>query len=427
MSIRDKAVNGVKWTTVSTVVIASTAILKISILARFLDKTDFGLMALVTFTMGFMQLFNDMGLSSAILHKQNISEKEYSSLYWFNLFFGTILYLLLLILTPFIANFYGEPELKILLPLLGLHLVIAALGRQFMVVEQKKMEFKRISLIEIISTVLSLFLSVILAANDYGVYSLVWSALFQFSFSNFYFLIIGIKRTGLLLHFSYYETKPFLRIGSFQVGGQIVNYFNRDLDILIVGKFFSTEALGGYSLAKQLVFRPAQLLNPILVKVASPTLALYQDNIEDLKKHYLKLVNIVSSLNIPVYSGIIIFAPWLVNILYGEGFENIIGLVRILSVYMVLRAIGNPIGSLVIATGRTDVELVWNLIALLIMPIFILIGSQFNVEGIALGVTLSMLVLYIPSWRFLIYKMLGVSLKDYFKACFLLNFQFIRK
>ena len=77
MTIKKQAISGVKWTTVSTIIIAISALLKISVLARFLDVSDFGLMALVTFVLGFMDLFMDMGLTSAILHKQNIKKVNF--------------------------------------------------------------------------------------------------------------------------------------------------------------------------------------------------------------------------------------------------------------------------------------------------------------------------------------------------------------
>ncbi len=140
------------------------------------------------------------------------------------------------------------------------------------------------------------------------------------------------------------------------MGGQVVNYFNRDLDILLIGKFFSAEILGGYSLAKQLVFRPTQIINPILVKVASPTLARFQSNMRKLRDKFLKLIGIVSAINLLIYFAIILFAPLIVKILYGTDYDSIVILVRILSVYMIFRAIGNPIGSLVVATGRTNLK-----------------------------------------------------------------------
>lgn len=84
MILKQKAITGVKWTTVSAVSLAVTQLLKISVLTRFLDKTDFGLMAIVMFVLGFTNLFVDMGLTSAILHKKEINENEYASLYWLN-------------------------------------------------------------------------------------------------------------------------------------------------------------------------------------------------------------------------------------------------------------------------------------------------------------------------------------------------------
>ena len=302
------------------------------------------------------------------------------------------------------------------------HVMISFVG--FKTIETKHLVFKNISIIDIIAAVISLIIAVWMAANGYGVLSLVYSALVQYLISNLLFLIIGIRKYGLLFHFKMAETLPFLKIGIYQVGGQIANYFNRDFDILIIGKFFSTEILGGYSLAKQLVFRPAQIINPILVKVASPTLAKFQDDINALKQNYLKLINIVSSINIPVYIGIIIFAPLVVQIMYGSGFENIVILVRILSVYMIFRAISNPIGSLVVATGKTNLEFYWNILNLLIMPVFIYIGATYGIVEVACSLVLAVIILFIPSWRLLTFKMTKATLKEYVLAIIKLNYRF---
>lgn len=426
MSIDKQVKSGVKWTTVSTVVLAVVAILKVSVLTRFLDKSDFGLMALVTFVMGFMELFNDMGITSAILHKQGITKKQYASLYWINWLASIVMFAVLWILTPFVASFYEQPLLNTLIPLMGLNLLLSGIGRQYKTIEQKNLLFRSISIIDIVGALLSLGLSVYLAIYDYGVFSLVYSVVFQALFSNICYFVIGLRKYGLLFHFHYEETREFLKIGMYQVGGQVVNYFNRDLDVLIIGKFFSADVLGGYSLAKQLVFRPAQFINPVLVKVAAPALALLQKNIEELKKGYLKLINIVASINIPVYVGIIIFAPLIIQILYGPGFDDIVILVRILSVYMMLRSLGNPVGSLVVATGRTDLEFVWNIITLLITPLFIYIGSFYGIVGVTVSITFVMIVLYYPGWKLLVYKLTKSSFAEYFRACFVLNLNFIQ-
>lgn len=413
MSLKKSAISGVKWTTISTITLAISAIVKISVLARFLDKADFGLMAIVVFVLGLMDLFMDMGLTSAILHKQNITKNEYSSLYWINFIFSILLYSFILLIAPALSKFYSEPELAKLFPIMGLVLILSAFGRQFKTIEQKNLNFKFIAIIEISSSTVSLISAIIWAANGYGVYALVYSAILKQLIANISFLVAGAFKKGLLFRFRYAETKPFLKIGIFQVGGQVINYFNRDLDVLLIGKFYGSEILGGYSLAKQLVFRPAMVINPILTRVAAPVLAKFQDDIKILRKNYLRLVNMISSINVPVYIGIIIFAPFLVNILYGPNFDDIVILVRILSVYMIFRSIGNPIGALVIATGRTDLDFYWSMFTLAIMPIAVIIGSQYSIEWVAIFITVAMMLLLIPNWWFLSRKMIKVSLSNY--------------
>ncbi|WP_299626086.1 MOP flippase family protein [uncultured Tenacibaculum sp.] len=416
MKLKQKAISGVKWNTASTFTVALFSLLKISILTRFLEKGDFGLMALVMFVLGFTNIFVDMGLTTAILHKQKISKNEFSSLYWLNVGFSIILYVLILLIAPVFSRFYEETELINLIPIMGVNILLSGFGRQFKTVIQKALRFKLISIVNIISATISLIISIVLSFKGYGVYALVFAALGQEVVSNMLFIIFGRANHGVSFFFSYQLTKPFLKIGGFQVGGQIVNYFNRDIDTLIVGKFFGVEILGGYNLAKQLVFRPASILNPIITNVSAPILAKLQDDLEVLKKNYLKLVNIIATINIPIYILVIVFAPFIVRIMYGEGFDNIVSLVRILSVYMMYRAIGNPIGSLVIATGKTHLEFVWNLVILFFMPLAVFIGSQFTIEAVAFSIVICSSLLFIPSWYMLVKKMIGASLKEYVKS-----------
>lgn len=421
MSIKGKVVSGVKWTTISTIVLTITAILKLSVLARFLDKADFGLMAMITFVMGFVNLFNDMGLTSAILHKQDINKEEYASLYWFNLLVSFFMYFVLWLITPFIAAFYEQPELNVLIPLLGLNLIISGIGRQFKTIENKLLNFKLVSLIEITASIFSLILAVFLAMNNFGVLSLIYPALIQFFISNVLFLILGLKKYGLLFHLKFENVKPFFKIGSYYVGGQVINYFNRDLDILLIGKFYSAEILGGYSLARELVRRPAALITPLVSKVGAPTLAGFNNDKLKLKEYYLKLVNVVASVTIPLYIFIAIFASLIIRVLYGEGFESVTILVQILSMNMVFRLIGGVVGNLVVATGRTDLDFKWNLISLFVTPAFVIVGAQFSIEWVAIMITLNSIVLFVPSWHFYIRRLIDVSLLEYAQAFFIIK------
>src|SRR4051794_11092607 len=112
MNLKSRAKSGVKWTSFSAVIGTAFQLLLLAILARLLKKEDFGLASLASFVIGFTQLFLDMGISNAIIHKQSITEKQLSSLYWLNIILGVLFFFILLVLAHYFALFYEEPKLE---------------------------------------------------------------------------------------------------------------------------------------------------------------------------------------------------------------------------------------------------------------------------------------------------------------------------
>jgi len=127
MSLKAKAIHGVKWTTASTIVTTLLQLLQLAILARFLDPSAFGLMALVMVVIGFSQAFLDMGISNAIIHKQEITQEQLSTLYWVNILAGIGLFAIISALAPLVSIFYAEPELTALIIIVGLTLSFSPL------------------------------------------------------------------------------------------------------------------------------------------------------------------------------------------------------------------------------------------------------------------------------------------------------------
>lgn len=426
MNLKKQALSGVKWTTASSIANVAGSLTRVAVLARYLEKQDFGLMALVLFVLGFTNLFADMGISSAILHRQKISQNEYNSLYWLNTFISIALYGIVIALAIPVGAFYNEPELPSLLILMGSNLLIISVGNQFRVIEQKELNFRYIALVEISTLSLSVIISVYMALKGFGVLSLIIPNLVQSGATSLFFLCRGIKKRKLRFHFSWKESLPFLKIGSFRVGSQIINYFNKGLDTLLIGKLLGMEALGPYSIAKQFVFRPQRLINPILTRVGSPILAKLQAEPERLKSNYLKMVKAISSLTVPTYAAIIALAPIAIPLIYGNKFPSLVPLVQILSGYMIFRSLGNPIGSLVVATGRTDLEFSWNLATLLTTPVLLYLGAQYGTLGAALALLISQALYFVPSWLFLSRPMAQVTLAQHSHAAVPSPLKFIK-
>jgi O-antigen/teichoic acid export membrane protein len=385
-----------------------------AILARYLSPSDFGLMAIVTVVIGFSSLFMDMGLSSAIIHRQDISSEQLSSLYWLNIGSGFILTIIVFFLSNYIAVFYHENELESLIRILSLTFLISAIGNQYRVLYQKELLFDVLAKVEISSALLGFLVSIILAIQGVGVYSLVYATLIKISVANCLFFIVGVKKHIPQLHFNISDIRNVVSFGLFQMGERSINYFNSQFDTILIGKLLGTESLGIYTVAKTLMMKPAQIINPIITKVTFPVMSKVQSDEPQLKRIYLKTINYLCSINSAIYIIIAFLAEPIVLLLFGHKWSPAVPLIQILAGYYILRAIGNPIGALQLAKGRADLGFYWNLMLFMLFPISIYFGSYYGVYGVAYSLIILMLVFTIPNWYFMVKPLCGANFKEYF-------------
>jgi O-antigen/teichoic acid export membrane protein len=414
LSLRKKAISGVKWTSLSTIISALLQVVQVAILARFLSAGDFGLMAIVMVVIGFAQAFLDMGMSNAIIHKQEVSHRQLSTLYWLNIMAGFLLYLIVYFLAPFIASFYHESRLEDMIKLIGVIFLITPFGQQFFILLEKELKFNLLAKITILNKIISLLVTSYLAYLGFGVYALIYGAIISAIFTTSQYIMIGSKEHRPSFGFHIHEVGDFLQFGLYQMGERMINYFNSQFDTILIGKLLGVESLGIYTIAKELIMKPASIINPIFTRVAFPTMAKIQDDIPRLKDVYLKMINFIASINFPIYVAIIILAPELVNLLFGQKWMDAVPLVQILSIFGAIRSIGNPIGSLLLARGRADLGFWWNFGLLFFTPIMIYIYSYWGLTGIAWGLILNLLILQLPTYYIVIQPLCGADLKEYF-------------
>jgi O-antigen/teichoic acid export membrane protein len=333
MNLKQKAISGIKWTTLSTLIVAASQLLQISVLARYLDPSDFGLLAIITMVIGFSQMFVDFGISSAIIHKQNVTHKQLSTLYWLNILTAGFIYFIIVIIAPFIAKFYHEPKLSSLIILTSITIIIQSFGKQFFVLFEKKLQFNTLAKIDIAAALIGLITAIILATSGFGVYALIYPLILSMSIKSLSWIVTGLHYHRPEFYINLRDVKEFIVFGMYQTGSGIVSYFNSQFDIIIIGKVFGSETLGLYSIIKQLVMRPAQIINPIMTRVTFPTMATVQDNTQKLKEIYLRTINYLSSVNFPIYIVMVILAPEIVTIFLGAKWLNGVTLFQILSIF----------------------------------------------------------------------------------------------
>tara|TARA_B110000027_G_C16108749_1_gene296605 strand:- start:205 stop:1650 length:1446 start_codon:yes stop_codon:yes gene_type:complete len=411
MNFNKIAFSGLKWSSVGMIVRSLAQVIQISILTRYLSIEVFGLVAMALFFVNFTNLIVEMGFTAAILNRQQSTDKEYSSLFWFNLFIAFIFYLIIFLSSSSVSNFYEELQLKTIITVLGSNIIFLSIGRVQRTILQKKFKFKKISIVDIISSLIGLVLATLLAINNFGVYSIIFGTLISSISSSVLFLLL--KENKIYFRLRLFEIRPFFKVGSYSLLSSILSFFTTDIDVLIVAKTLGPKSLGLYSLSKQLILKIFSIINPIITNVLSPLLSSIQNDKKKIKLSFLKVTSLLASLNLPIYSLFLVFSEEILFIIYGKEYVVAKFLLSSFAVIYYIASISNPVGSLQIATGRTDIGFKWTIITFLISPIVIYLASLINIEAVVFSRLLLYIVLIIPLWFIQLKPMIKVTLKEY--------------
>ena len=415
MSLKKQSYSAVRWTTLSMVGKSGLQFLQVIILARLLAPSDFGLIAIVIAVISLAQIFSDMGVSTAIIHYQEISQEALSSLYWLNVLAGCVLMLVVMLLSPLVAYLYGYSELENVFMVTSIYFVIVAAGQQLRVVAEKELQFSKLARIELIAALMGFIVAVAWAMIWPGVYALVAGLLvtaLTITVLSWIYLACDWRPMCRLY---YADVRRFLGFGSYMMGNNIINVLNSQADVLIGGRYLSATELGVYSLPRDLSLRLAGTINPILTRVGFPVMAKVQGDKKKLKSVYLKTIRMASSVNFPLYIGMAVFAPEAVTVIFGDQWQESVPILRILAIWGLLRSTGNPIGSLLFALGKAALAFKWNLILTLIIIPSLWYGASYGAHGIAYTMLFLSLIFLVPGWFILVRPVCGAGFFEYFE------------
>lgn len=415
MSLKQRTFSAVRWTTVAMVGKSGLQFLQVAILARILLPVDFGLMAMVIAVIAFAQVFADMGVSNAIIHQQEISQEQLSSLYWLNLLASMGLSLTLCAVSPWLAQWYQAPALQPLLAVMSLFFVLTAAGQQLRVVAEKQLRFAILAKIELVAALCGFAAAVFMAWMDVGVWALIVALLVSAAVTSTLAWCLLANGWRPLWCLRWGEIQSFVRFGLYLIGSNLMNALNSNMDVLLGGRLLGVNALGAYSLPRELSLRLAGVTNPIITRVGLPVMAQSQRQPEVLRSVYLQTIGMSTAINFPLYLAMAVFAPEVVALFFGPQWGEAISLLRILALWGMFRSVINPIGSLIYAVGRADLSWKWNSALLFFIAPTIWMGAQAGTAGLSLALLVFMIAAQIPNWYFLVRPLCGAGFREYFQ------------
>ncbi len=383
------------------------------IFARLLTPKDFGLVTMVTAVTGFVAIFKDMGLSMATVQRAEIDHNQISTLFWINVIFSFSIMLMTMAMAPVIAWFYHEPRLIWITLALAGAFVFSGLTVQHQALLRRQMRFRSLAVAEITSIFAGILAAIISACYGVGYWSLVIMQLVTAIAGATAVWVVCKWRPGLPVRHS--GVRKMLAFGGNMTGSSIVNYFSRNTDKLLIGKFWGSGPLGLYSKAYSLLMLPIRQINTPLSVAAIPALSRLQDQPEKYRRFYCRGIEILVFIGAPLIALLCVSADEFISLLLGKQWLDSVLIFRLLSPAALMGVTNVATGWIYISTNTVHRLLRWGIFASFVLCLSIVIGLKWGVLGVALAVSISRVGLKIPELCYC-YRGSPIRLRDYFNA-----------
>jgi len=410
IDIRQKSVKGVGWNGISQITRQGFQFVVTAILARLLLPSEFGLVGMAGIVTGLVFSVRELGLSAAIVQRKDLDDLHLSSSFWVNVGAGLVFFGVCSAIAPFAARFFKREIVAPILIISSTGFVISSLGIVHRAALLRRLDFKAVAVAEIGTFVGYGVASVLMAALGFGVWSLVYGSLFG--------SLVGVVlwwagfRWRPAFKFSRQKFFELFRFGWSVMGSGLVGYFNQNVDYLVIGRRLGASPLGIYTLAFKLISFPLTRISSMITGVTFPAFSRMQNDDRRLRRAYTKMVRYISLLTFPVLAGLMVLAPQLVRVVYGPKWVGAVIPLRIMCVLGMLKAVGTTVGSILMAKGRPDILLKFQVLLFIGITAAVIVGSFYGIVGVALAVTL-MTVVAFPIIQAITNRQIGLSFKEY--------------
>ena len=396
-NMRTRTLSGVAWSGAAQLARQVLYFVVSVILARLMSPQEFGLIAMVTVCTNFANLFSDLGLGAAIIQKSDIEERHLSTVFWINIIAGMLITTTVIAAAPIIATFYQEPALRLLTTVLAFNFAIGAFKVVQNALLQKAMNFRKLALIEITSVLISGSTATVAALSGWGVWSIVTQSLVLTTTSVVMVWLRSNWRPSMSC-----DARAFRELTGFSfnlLGFNFINYWIRNIDHVLVGKYIGSAALGIYSRACGLMLLPVAHISSVIARVMFPVMSTIQKDINKSNEVYLRATRIIALVTFPLMMGLLVVAEPFILTVYGNKWQEVIPILKIFCLNGALQSVGTTVGWIYISQGRTDLMFKWGLFAGAVRGISSIIGLRWGLVGVASAYVLSgCVVLWYPAW-----------------------------
>nr|WP_314998519.1 lipopolysaccharide biosynthesis protein [uncultured Prevotella sp.] len=389
-NIRSEMFKGVFWSATEKFSNVFVVLIVSAILARLISPREFGIVAIATVIINFLTIFSTMGIFPAIIQRRDLSSKDYDSIFTFTIILGLLFSFLFYLTSWKIATYYHEPSLIPICHILSIALFCATINLVPSALMAKNKRFKLMAKRAIILQLIGGGIAVAMAFYGCGVYALLVSPII--SFLGAFIINIYYYPCHLRFPIDFQPLKKIFSYSAFQLSFDVINFFSRNLDKAIIGKYLNMQTLGYYDKSYRLMLMPISYISAAVSPVLQPILSDLQDSLPVLANKYSKVVHFIAMISFPLATFIFFTAYELINIVYGHNWDAAIPTFKILSLSLPLQMIITTTGAIYQASNATKhlfiVGLINTLITIVGFYIAICVGESIEAVAISWDITL---------------------------------------
>lgn len=403
-ALRRRSITGFRWLGAAHVARTLISAATVLALARLLSPSEFGLQEMALVVMGLGLVLAEAGIRPALIQRLDVMPGLASSAFWTVLATGAALVGLTLLAAPLAAAFYREPRVEPVLRALSPLFLVSAARVVPLAVLERRLAFRRLAVFELCATVTGSGAGIAAATMGLGVWSLVAQALAG-----------SVMLTALVLAGGWAPQMRFDRsvrdLAAYALnhtGARGVEYLSRNVHDFIVGRYLGAAGLGQYSTAHRLALFPALAVSRLVARILFPALARVQGDDARMAAAFLEVAAAVAVVTVPLMLGLWAIADAFVSVALGPQWAPVGALVRILAPVGALQSVTVLADNLLLAKGRVDLQVRWNLLQGASILVGVLAGLRWALVGAAVGYAATILVLTYP-WLRLTVSLVGIS------------------
>jgi lipopolysaccharide exporter len=395
-NLKTKTLANMGYMAIAKVMMMGLSAVTSIILARNLSSSDYGIVGFAAIFIGFLGMFSDMGMESAVIRKENLDDTELYTGFTIKLVLGALMFAFTFLLAPVGKMFFNDSAVENVIKVLSLSFLLKALFFLPNCLLTRELDYKKLFLLQVAASAFASITSITLALTGFRYWSIVMASLCETVAMALMFNLV--KPVRIRLRFSRKAAAEFISVGGNLVLSGFVIYTLFNVDNFIIGSLKGAVALGYYAIAFNWGSMICSILQGVVHSVLFPTFAKIQDDRERIVKGYLKSVDYISFIGLLSNTVLLAVAPDFLILVLGGGTNKWIPAVlsfRILCVYGIFRALLEPLGNVLVALGKTDILLKSNvLVAALELALLYPAVKYFGIEGVAAVVAVTYALQY---------------------------------